>query len=107
MSVKRDWNVPIDLPERVQEYGANGQIDPVDRGEAQQAFIDAETHLRDLGGGLIVQAVRVPFAEGRYVTVGYQFRHDSFVPAVQASEPEANGGIVEDADEALTAEPVT
>lgn len=101
MSVKRDWNVPIDLPERI----ANHDYAPVDRAEAQQAFIDAETHLRDLGGGLIVQAVRVPFAKGRYLTVGYQFRHDSYVPAIQ--QPETNGGMVEDADEALEAEPVS
>lgn len=90
MSVKRDWNVPIDLPERIQVQ----DFTPIDRGEAQQAFIDAETHLRDLGGGLIVQAVRVPFAEGRYLTVGYQFRHDSYVPAVP--KPDENGHVDEE-----------
>lgn len=99
MSVKRDWNVPIDLPERV---GARDYT-PVDPTEEQQAFLDAATILRHMGGGLIVQTVRVPVGDGRYITIGYQFRHDSYVPAVQHEEDEDEP--VE--SEALEAEPVT
>jgi hypothetical protein len=85
--VKRDWTVPIDLPERA----ADGPpYTPVDPSEAQQAFVDCEAMLRHLGGTLLIAPHRAEVSPDRWITLGYQFRHESYVPAIkQRPEEEA------------------
>lgn len=87
---ERQWVVPEDLPDRHPE-----DVQPVNREEAAQAFLEAEAILQRLGGVMQTASQRVEVADGRFITVGYVFRHVSYAPAQRApsnghvEEPEA------------------
>lgn len=92
---KREWVVP--------EYTRtddDGYPLAVDREEALQAFVEAETLLYRIGGVLMVAPVRMDLGD-RWLTTGYQFRHESYAPAIK------NRGLVQDGQEPeeLTPEP--
>ncbi len=82
MAQKRQWTVPEDLP----EHGTD--IFPIDRDEAQRAFLEAETIVQRLGGSLQVAPIRVELNDGRWITRGYVFRHVPYVPAERAKDRE-------------------
>ncbi|MGZ6031733.1 MAG: hypothetical protein ACXWNS_08255 [Isosphaeraceae bacterium] len=82
MAQKRQWTVPEDLPEH------GDDIYPIDRQEAQQAFLEAEAITQRLGGSLQIAPIRTEVSDGRWITRGYAFRHVPYVPAERAAKAE-------------------
>ena len=88
MAAERQWVVPEDLPDHT-------DIIPVDREEVLHAFQGAEEILHRLGGVIQIAAQRVEVSDGRFIPVGYVFRHISYAPA-QRAQREDNGHEVVD-----------
>ncbi len=72
--MRRRWIV-----DEQNEYG------DLDREVVQQALVDAEALLHQVGGSLSVVAIRHEVGKDMFVTQGYVFQWDSFAPAQRQS----------------------
>src|SRR3712207_1500680 len=77
--MKREWFVPEELPQLLAEQ----VYVPVSREEAQDAHVEAEIISRRIGGVVKVGPIRFEVGDN-WVTVGYQFRWESFAPGDRA-----------------------